>query len=221
MSDRTYWLCNYHNEWFVECNGCKECKAKSKGVINIPMTHPTPETNLQDLVKKDKDQQFITKDSGDRQQFESGMVRDTQAGKSRYDLAMDGPLFWALFDTTPLHEKADLVQEFRLWYESDGNIHQASSVIRTMASYEGGLFRVIDRYAALMTRGAVKYSERNWMKADGEAEITRGKSSACRHLVQYLRGDNDEDHMAAVVFNMNLVEYVRNRHIENPSKFPF
>lgn len=29
---------------------------------------------------------FITKDSGKRQEFESGMVRDTQEGKPRYDL---------------------------------------------------------------------------------------------------------------------------------------
>jgi hypothetical protein len=29
---------------------------------------------------------FITSDSGEREQFTSGMVRDTQAGKPRYDL---------------------------------------------------------------------------------------------------------------------------------------
>lgn len=35
---------------------------------------------------------FITKDSGSRQEFESGMVRDTQEGKPRYDLIPTGPL---------------------------------------------------------------------------------------------------------------------------------
>lgn len=34
------------------------------------------------MVKKD----FITKDSGQRQEFPSGMVRDTQDGKPRFDL---------------------------------------------------------------------------------------------------------------------------------------
>jgi|ERR1035437_2110461 hypothetical protein len=29
---------------------------------------------------------FTTKDSGEREQFQSGMVRDTQSGKPRYDL---------------------------------------------------------------------------------------------------------------------------------------
>lgn len=35
---------------------------------------------------------FITKDSGERQEFETGMVRDTQTGKPRYDLIPVGPL---------------------------------------------------------------------------------------------------------------------------------
>jgi len=35
---------------------------------------------------------FVTKDSGKRQKFESGMVRDTQDGKPRYDLIPVGPL---------------------------------------------------------------------------------------------------------------------------------
>lgn len=33
-----------------------------------------------------KKQQFVTKDSGERQVFASGMVRDTQSGKPRFDL---------------------------------------------------------------------------------------------------------------------------------------
>jgi len=39
-----------------------------------------------------KNKKFITKDSGERQSFESGMVRDTQEGKPRYDLIPVGPL---------------------------------------------------------------------------------------------------------------------------------
>lgn len=35
---------------------------------------------------------FITRDSGKREQFENGAVRDTQAGKARYDLIPPGPL---------------------------------------------------------------------------------------------------------------------------------
>lgn len=39
---------------------------------------------------------YITKDSGVRESFDSGMVRDTQQGKPRYDL-IDRPILkrWA------------------------------------------------------------------------------------------------------------------------------
>ena len=40
---------------------------------------------------------FQVKDSGKRMEFDSGMVRDTTEGKTRYDLVLDGPMFtrWA------------------------------------------------------------------------------------------------------------------------------
>jgi len=38
-------------------------------------------------------QNTIIKDSGKREEFISGMVRDTEEGKIRYDLALDGPMF--------------------------------------------------------------------------------------------------------------------------------
>lgn len=38
------------------------------------------------LIVADNTQEFVTKDSGERQQFSTGMVRDTSANKIRYDL---------------------------------------------------------------------------------------------------------------------------------------
>lgn len=101
---------------------------------------------------------FITKDSGERAQFESGMQRDTEEGKPRFDLMV------------PL----DL-------------------------PYEG---QFLTRVAALMGRGADKYDDRNWEKANSEEELARMKSSAFRHFFQWLCGEQDEDHAAAVVFNL-------------------
>lgn len=68
---------------------------------------------------------------------------------------------------------------------------------------------MFERWAALMTRGAVKYDARNWMKASGEAELERFKQSAFRHFIQWMNGDTDEDHGAAVMFNINGAEYVK------------
>jgi hypothetical protein len=104
---------------------------------------------------------FETKDSGQRQEFTSGMVRDTQAGKTLWHLVSDGPM--------------------------------------------------LQRWAELMTRGAQKYSEGNWMKAEGEEEYRRFRASAFRHFMQWFRGDTDEDHAAAVIFNINGAEYVNQK----------
>lgn len=102
--------------------------------------------------------EYITKDSGERAEFESGMQRDTEAGKPRFDLMI------------PLDVPYD--QQF------------------------------ITRLAALFGRGAVKYDDRNWEKADSEAEMARMKSSAFRHFMQWLCGEDDEDHAAGTVFNI-------------------
>jgi hypothetical protein len=73
---------------------------------------------------------------------------------------------------------------------------------------DGPLF---ERWAAHLTKGAAKYDARNWMKADGPEELARFKQSALRHLVQALRGDTDEDHLAAVCFNCQGWAYVQEK----------
>jgi hypothetical protein len=102
---------------------------------------------------------FAIKDSGKREEFDSGMVRDTEDGKLDYSLIFDGPM--------------------------------------------------LKRWAAHLTKGAVKYTPRNWMKASGPKEEERFRRSLLRHLVAYLDGETDEDHAAAIFFNVNGIEYVR------------
>lgn len=102
---------------------------------------------------------FKVKDSGQRQEFASGMVRDTSAGKTDYTLILDGPM--------------------------------------------------LERWAEHLTKGAGKYAPRNWLKAEGEAELARFRQSAFRHFLQWMRGDTDEDHASAVFFNVNGAEFVK------------
>lgn len=105
--------------------------------------------------------QFVTKDSGKRCEFSSGMVRDVQDDKTQYILTFSGPMF--------------------------------------------------ERWSQLLTRGAIKYAPDNWLKASGEEELKRFRASATRHFIQWLRGDTDEDHAAAIFFNVNGVEYVQDK----------
>lgn len=107
------------------------------------------------------DEKFTVKDSGERQQFESGMQRDTTEGKPRFDLVFDGPM--------------------------------------------------LERYAEHLRKGAVKYNPRNWMNANSVAEKERFRESAARHFAQWMAGDTDEDHAAAVIFNLNGFEYVKKK----------
>jgi Domain of unknown function (DUF5664) len=107
---------------------------------------------------------FVIKDSGQRAQFESGMVRDVATDKTNFALALDGPMFV--------------------------------------------------RWAVHLTKGAIKYAKRNWMKANGEAELERFKESAFRHFMQWYNGNVDEDHAAAVFFNINGVEYVKDKLVK-------
>lgn len=66
--------------------------------------------------------------------------------------------------------------------------------------------QMLTRFAELMTRGAEKYGDRNWEKANSQEELDRFKSSAFRHFIQWICGETDEDHAAAVMFNITAYE---------------
>ena len=70
---------------------------------------------------------------------------------------------------------------------------------------------MFERWAEHLTTGAKKYAARNWMQANSIKELERFRESALRHFIQWFRGDGDEDHAAAVFFNINGAEYVKQR----------
>lgn len=75
--------------------------------------------------------------------------------------------------------------------------------------------QMLTRLAQLMTRGADKYGERNWEKADSLEELERFQESAERHFNQWLAGELDgEDHAAAVMFNVIAAEFVKWKLVE-------
>lgn len=108
---------------------------------------------------------FITKDSGKRQNYNSGMRRDLQDGKPMFDLIIP------------------IGQEY-----TDSLLY---------------------RWAMLMERGMSKYGSRNWEKASSQEEMNRFKSSAFRHFMQWISGEEDEDHASAILFNINAAEFLK------------
>lgn len=67
---------------------------------------------------------------------------------------------------------------------------------------------MLKRWAELMGRGAKKYGERNWEKANTQEALDRFKESAFRHFIQWLEGEIDEDHASAVFFNISGAEMI-------------
>lgn len=65
------------------------------------------------------------------------------------------------------------------------------------------------RWAELLTRAIPNRGRRNWMLATGDDDLERFKRGAARHYEQWLDGETDEDHAAALIFNVNGVEYLR------------
>lgn len=59
--------------------------------------------------------------------------------------------------------------------------------------------------------GAKMFGENNWQKSDTVEELQRFKASAWRHFVQYLNGEDDEDHLCAAVFNMIAVKFIKDK----------
>lgn len=116
---------------------------------------------------------FEIKDSGARQEFSGGMVRDTTEGKVNFLNVRFGPM--------------------------------------------------LRRWAAHLTKGREKYPDPepgvpNWTLAEGIEELLRAKESAARHFEQWLAGEHDEDHAAAVYFNINLAEYVAEKQPVVPAE---
>ena len=67
---------------------------------------------------------------------------------------------------------------------------------------------MLRRWAEHLTAGARKYAPGNWLQARGDEEYQRFRESAFRHFMQWYYGNRDEDHGAAVMFNINGAEYV-------------
>ena len=133
--------------------------------VNIMQIVKDVDLGAQSII--DRVPAFVTKDSGERQEFISGMKRDTSEGKTQYHRIAEGPM--------------------------------------------------LKRWAELLTRGAAKYKDisygrANWTLAAGEEELARFRESAFRHFMTwFLEEDSSEDHGAAIFFNVNGAEYVKQK----------
>jgi hypothetical protein len=131
------------------------------------------------------------KDSGTRREFETGAVRDIAEGKGRCDLL-------------PLDVIGNLTEDITFVkldkYIRTGNLQNLESVIYTFAkNYVGDVYSAMLEVAKHYEEGAKKYNERNW---EIGIPLHCYIDSAVRHYLKWVRGDDDEPHARAFLWNI-------------------
>jgi hypothetical protein len=146
----------------------------------------------------------VMKDSGKRQSFDGGAVRDTDEGKPQWYLVSPFLTFEMGFVSPPDESDNQIEANKALKYVACFQIyHDVSFLVEAFTALDG---QYEDMVFWLM-QGAAKYSPRNWERG---INISRCIDSLCRHLDKLFRGITDEDHKAAAKCNiMFILHYCR------------
>lgn len=137
----------------------------------------------------------VLKDSGSRTEFGSGAVRDMQVGKGRCDL-MPLDVVARLVEPTAYGEILDRIADFQETGET-GFLYAAVSVFAKLCCDE--TYTMLIEVSKHFEEGAMKYGEWNWQKG---IPVWCYISSGVRHLLKWLRGDDDEPHDRAFCWNI-------------------
>lgn len=132
------------------------------------------------------------KDSGTRREFDTGAVRDIQEGKGRCDLLPFGVV------SELMCEEASAIFTCIQNYTEKGDTRHLIYLLRHQSIFkdkETMLLEVSKHFEA----GAKKYGEYNWQKG---IPTNCYIDSAVRHYLKYLRGDKDEPHDRAFIWNI-------------------
>ena len=132
------------------------------------------------------------KDSGTRRKFKTGAVRDIAEGKGRCDLL---PL-----EVVSRLLKNDCVLKNINSYVYSGDKRYLADAIVFFAThrYKNTITAILE-VAKHYEDGCVKYGERNWQKG---IDLHCYIDSGVRHYLKWLRGDTDEPHDRAFIWNM-------------------
>lgn len=139
----------------------------------------------------DKNAKPAIKDSGDRTEFATGAVRDMREGKGRCDLM---PLRVA-----GLVMQGDAILDYIGLFQDTSDVGFLYSAIKHFAHAFGGLASMLLEVSKHFEEGAKKYGENNWQKG---IPVHCYIDSAVRHYLKWLRGDKDEPHDRAFVWNL-------------------
>lgn len=137
------------------------------------------------------------KDSGARSEFDTGAVRDIQKGKGRPTL-MPLHVVATLMDE---HLGGDVIMQSIAHFADTMNTSYLYKALTEFAVwvYEDTVETMLLEVAIHFEQGALKYGENNWQKG---LPVNCYLDSAIRHYLKYRRGDEDEPHDRAFVWNI-------------------
>ena len=133
------------------------------------------------------------KDSGERQEFSTGAVRDIQKGKGRCDLMPLEVVYMLL--------GGDSIILCLEHFKNIGSTAHLFNALRYFAerAYDNSYETMFLEASKHFEEGAEKYGENNWQSG---LPTWCYLNSAIRHYLKYLRGDQDEPHDRAFVWNL-------------------
>ena len=135
------------------------------------------------------------KDSGSRREFAGGAVRDLQEGKGRCDL-LPLDVCSRVVDNTALSSILKSIDS----YLAAGSCDDLLNAVQIfMKHYNIGAADCLLDLAIHYEDGCVKYGERNW---ENGIPLHCYIDSGVRHLLKCFRGDVDEPHHRAFIWNM-------------------
>lgn len=155
----------------------------------------------------------MIQDSGKRREYESGAVRDIQAGKGRCDL-MPLDVVAGFFRVGGNDEAAKVIDRIYEYQIS----HSVDCLVAVMMDFMKGdgfndLVTALLEVSKHFEEGALKYGENNWQKGIPESSYI---DSAVRHYLKWLRVDDDERHDRAFVWNIMCLIWTHEHITDKP-----
>lgn len=160
----------------------------------------------------------MIKDSGNRREYETGAVRDNAEGKGRCDLMPLDVVMGLLLYTEEASESEIEILSCIERYKNKAGIpllYKALDLFTRDADYISTVDMILET-SKHFEEGAEKYGEDNWKKGIPESSYI---DSAVRHYLKWLRGDDDEQHDRAFVWNIMCLIWTH-EHITNKQGMP-
>lgn len=149
------------------------------------------------------------KDSGARREFGTGAVRDVAEGKGRCDLLPLRMVAYLVADENCGDTVLNCIEDYMI----SGDVDRIYAAIVAFSRFglKTDIYTALLEVAKQYEDGCQKYGERNWQKG---IPVHVFIDSGVRHYLKYLRGDNDEPHDRAFVWNLLGAIWTHENHPE-------